>query len=224
MTVLFSTAVLLGAFLLFVVQPMSGKRLLPLLGAAPAVWNTCLVFFQAVLLAGYAYAHGATAWLGPRRRLALHAALVLLPLPFLPFTAPSAAPPAQANPTAWLLQALAASVGLSFFVLSRGGPLLQSWFSKTAHPRAQAPWFLFAASNLGSLLALLAYPTLVEPLLPLGAQGVLWSLGYAVYAALVLACALRTWPALSGASATSAPAPQDAGGVRSRPRLAEVAL
>jgi hypothetical protein len=224
MTTLFTAAVLLGAFLLFLVEPMSGKGLLPLLGATPAVWNTCLVFFQAALLAGYAYAHAATAWLGPQRRLALHAGLLLLPLPFLPLTAPSAAPPAQASPTVWLLQTLAASVGLPFIVLAAGGPLLQSWFSKTAHPRAQAPWFLFAASNFGSLLALLAYPTLVEPLLPLGAQGVLWSLGYATYAALVLACALQTRRALP--AAPPGPASAARGAVRSRPgpRLGDVAL
>ncbi len=223
-TALFTTAVLLGAFLLFLVQPMSGKGLLPLFGATPAVWNTCLVFFQATLLAGYAYAHGATAWLGPQRRLALHAALLLLPLPFLPLTAPSAAPPAQASPTVWLLQTLAASVGLPFLVLAAGGPLLQSWLSKTAHPRAQAPWFLFAASNFGSLLALLAYPTLVEPLLPLGAQGVAWSLGYATYAALVLACALQTWRALPAAPAAPVSAARGAGRSRRRPQPADVAL
>ena len=171
---------------------MIGKRLLPQLGAAPAVWNTCLLFFQAVLLAGYAYAHGAAAWLSLRRRLALHAALVLFRWRSLPVAGVASAPPARANPTAWLLQELARSIGLPFFVLSASAPVLQSWFSGTTHPRAPSPWFLFAASNVGSLLALVAYPTLVEPLLPLRAQGVLWSSAYGVYAVLVLGCALWT--------------------------------
>ena len=196
MTALFTATVLLGASLLFLVQPMIGKRLLPQLGAVPAVWNTCLVFFQAVLLAGYAYAHGAAAWLSLRRRLVLHAALVLVPLAVLPVAGVASAPPGRANPTAWLLQELARSIGLPFLVLSASAPVLQSWFSGTTHPRAPSPWFLFAASNVGSLLALVAYPALVEPLLPLRAQGVLWSSAYGVYAVLVLGCALRTWRAL----------------------------
>jgi hypothetical protein len=221
MSALFTATVLLGASLLFLVQPMVGKRLLPQLGAAPAVWNTCLVFFQAVLLAGYAYAHGAAAWLSARRRLVLHAALVLVPLLVLPVAGVVPAPPGQANPTAWLLQELARSVGLPFLVLSASGPVLQSWFSSTTHPRASSPWFLFAASNVGSLLALLAYPTLVEPRLPLRAQGVLWSGAYGVYAVLVLGCAVRTWHALPAAALAARSRTQ--GGRAPGPRPLQVA-
>jgi hypothetical protein len=222
MTALFTATVLLGAILLFLVQPMAGKRLLPQLGAAPAVWNTCLVFFQAVLLGGYAYAHGAAAWLSRRRRLGLHAALVLVPLAVLPVAGLASAPPVGANPTAWLLQELARSIGLPFLVLSASAPVLQSWFSGTTHARASSPWFLFAASNAGSLLALVAYPTLVEPLLPLRAQGVVWSSAYGVYAGLVLACALRTWQALPVADATRARA--HAGSAPPETRPAQVAF
>ena len=171
MSALFTATVLLGAGLLFLVQPMIGKRLLPQLGAAPSVWNTCLVFFQAVLLAGYAYAHGAAAWLSLRRRVALHAVLVLVPLLVLPIARVAPAPPEGSNPTAWLLQQLALSVGLPFLVLSASAPVLQSWFAGTTDPQASSPWFLFAASNLGSLLGLVVYPTLVR-------MGQEWNLRY----------------------------------------------
>ena len=218
MALLFTATALLGASLLFLVQPMMAKRLLPHLGAAPAVWTTCLVFFQAVLLAGYAYAHGAAAWLSLRLRLLLHAALVLLPLAVLPSAGVPPAPPAQASPAAWMVQVLAASVGLPFFVLSASAPVLQSWLSGTTHPRAQAPWFLFAASSSGSLLGLLAYPALVEPMLPLPAQGLVWARAYGVYAVLVLVCVRRTWPALpAAADERPAPAPPGAAPPWSRP-------
>jgi hypothetical protein len=216
MSALFTATVLLGAGLLFLVQPMVAKRLLPQLGAAPSVWSTCLVFFQAVLLAGYAYAHVAAAWLSLRRRLVFHAVVVLVPLLVLPIAGIVPAPPEGANPTAWLLHQLALSVGLPFLVLSASAPVLQSWFAGTTDPRASSPWFLFAASNLGSLTALVAYPTLVEPLLPLRVQGALWSSAYGVYAVLVLGCALRTWRAQptaveaagERAPATSPPGPR----------------
>jgi hypothetical protein len=144
MTALFTATVLLGASLLLLVQPMIGKRLLPQLGAAPAVWNTCLVFFQFLLLAGYAYAHGAAAWLSPRRRLVLHAALVLLPLAVLRPRA-SSAPPGRR--TRWrLLQALAASVGLLFFVLGERAGHAEL---VPARPTAGAGPVDLAASNAG---------------------------------------------------------------------------
>ncbi|HEX9187739.1 MAG TPA: fused MFS/spermidine synthase [Vicinamibacteria bacterium] len=222
MTPLFTATVLLGSSLLFLVQPMVGKRLLPQLGAAPAVWSTCLVFFQAVLLAGYAYAHGAASWLSPRRRLALHAVLVLVPLAALPFPDVFPAPSTQARPTAWLLQALAVSVGVPFLVLSASAPVLQGWYSGTIPSRAGAPWFLLAASNAGSLLGLVAYPTLVEPRLSLPAQAALWSRAYGVYAALVLVCARQAWQALPGSAEPTRP-PAPPGGALPRPRPADVA-
>ncbi|HXY39667.1 MAG TPA: fused MFS/spermidine synthase, partial [Vicinamibacteria bacterium] len=195
MLLLYAAATLLGAALLFLLEPMTGKRLLPLLGGTPAIWTTCLLFFQAVLLAGYAYAHAATARLRPRWQVALHAVLVLVPLAFLP--PPSAGPPPpQAQPTLWLLGTLLTAVGPPFFVLSASAPLLQSWFARASPTRD--PYVLYAASNLGSLLGLLAYPALLEPALTREAQGRLWGLGYVVYAVLVLACARHVSRATAG--------------------------
>jgi hypothetical protein len=134
---LFALTLLVGAALLFVVQPMVAKMVLPLLGGSPAVWNTCMVFFQAALLAGYAYAHATTAWLGARRQAAVHAGLLVLPLFLLPLGIPPAwvrSVPTAADPSAWLLGLLVATVGLPFFVVSITAPLLQRWFSGTGHP------------------------------------------------------------------------------------------
>src|SRR5262245_36781785 len=191
---------------------MVGKMLLPKLGGTPAVWNACLVFFQAALLAGYGYAHAAVAWLGSRRQSLLHLGVLLLPPLVLPVAiAEDAFRSAEAveNP-AWLVLAqLTCTVGLPFFALATTAPLLQSWFSGTGHPSARDPYFLYAASNLGSMLALMAYPLLIEPWLPLGGQSRAWAGGYAVCAALVAACALSLWarrPAAADGAATEAPA------------------
>jgi len=181
----YSAATLLGAALLFLLEPMTAKRLLPLLGGTPAVWTTCLLFFQAVLLGGYGYAHESSARLRPPWQVALHAALVLVPLALL---APAPGPPPPgSHPVRWLLGTLLTSVGLPFFVLSASAPLLQSWLARAAP--ARDPYALYAASNLGSLLGLLAYPALLEPLLAQEAQERLWRLGYVAFAALVLVCA-----------------------------------
>ena len=191
---LFSATLALGAALLFGVQPMVAKRLLPVLGGAPAVWNTCMVFFQAALLAGYAYAHAATARLGPRGQAALHAALMaaaaaLVALPLA--VAPEAAgpPPAGTNPAPWLLGVLLRTVGPPFFVVAATAPLLQHWFARTGHPAAADPYFLYAASNVGSLLALIGYPLVVEPMLDLAQQVRWWAVGYVFLAGFTLACA-----------------------------------
>ncbi|HVO09248.1 MAG TPA: fused MFS/spermidine synthase [Vicinamibacteria bacterium] len=195
MIVFYAAATLLGSALLFVLEPMTAKRLLPLLGGTPAVWTTCLLFFQALLLAGYAYAHVATARLRPPWPVALHAALALVPLASLPLPA-TAPPPPQAQPSAWLLGTLLTGVGLPFFVLSASAPVLQSWFARAAP--ARDPYALYAASNLGSLLGLLAYPALLEPVLTQDELGRLWRLGYAAYAALVLVCARHVARAPAG--------------------------
>src|SRR5262249_13567730 len=141
---LFSVTLFLSSFLLFCVQPMIAKMVLPLLGGSPTVWATCMVFFQAALLAGYAYAHATSTWLRLRGQAFLHAALVLVPLLVLPFAIPadaagSLAP--EANPTGWLLWLLLGVVGLPFFVVSISAPLLQRWFSHTGHPAAADPYF-----------------------------------------------------------------------------------
>jgi spermidine synthase len=199
MVTLFTLAIFWGATLLFVVQPLFGRLVLPLLGGAPAVWNTCLVFFQAMLLAGYGYAH----WLATRvrapRQVWWHGALVVAAAFCLPIAIPADwTPPVEQNPIPWLLGAAALTVGLPFFVVSATSPLLQRWFAATNHPRAGDPYFLYAASNAGSLLALLSYPVLVEPRLGLLAQSRWWAAGFAVLAGLIMACG---WVARRGAAA-----------------------
>src|SRR5208282_4455874 len=155
----FAFTLFCSATLLFLIEPMVGKMMLPLLGGTPAVWNTCMVFFQAALLAGYAYAHAMTTWLGTRRQVLLHTGLIFLPLLVLPIGLVSGwVPPDNSNPIPWLLGLLTVSIGLPFFVLSSSAPLLQKWFANTDHPSAKDPYFLYAASNLGSMLALLSYP------------------------------------------------------------------
>jgi spermidine synthase len=191
---LFATTLFVSAFLMFLVEPMVARMLLPLLGGAPAVWNTCLVFFQAMLLGGYAYAHSATAWLGLRRHLVLHSVLLLLPLAVLPVGLQYATLPLPGqSPIGWLLMALLVAVGLPFFVLSTSAAVLQKWFSVTDGDTARDPYFLYAASNLGSFIALLAYPIVVEPTLRLQDQSRLWSAGYWILVALTVGCAVTVW-------------------------------
>ena len=164
----FSATLFLSSTLLFLVQPMVGRMILPALGGTPAVWNTCMVFFQAALLAGYAYAHVSVRWFGVRRQVVIHIVLLLTPLLLLPIRfAQGASPPTDDDPTPWLLWQMLISVGLPFFLVSTSAPLLQRWFVDTGHPAARDPYFLYAASNLGSLLALLGYPLLFEPTLGL---------------------------------------------------------
>ncbi len=194
MTVLYAATLFLGSTLLFLVQPMVGKMLLPTLGGTPAVWNTCMMFFQAALLAGYAYAHAATTWLGVRRQAAVHAIVLLVPLAVLPIAAAGDAGPATLNrPNFWLLQRLLISVGLPFFVVATGAPLLQRWFAATGHPAAGDPYFLYTASNIGSMVALLSYPVLIEPYLPLAEQSRYWTAAYGALVVMVWACAIALW-------------------------------
>src|SRR5207237_9852365 len=133
---------------------MIGKTLLPMLGGTPAVWNTCMVFFQALLLAGYAYAHAATALLGVRRQAALHLGVLFLPALSLGLTVDRALLDyGEGSPIPGLLLVLLLSVGLPFFMVSTSAPLLQKWFAGTGHPASQDPYFLYGASNLGSIPA-----------------------------------------------------------------------
>jgi len=193
---IFSLSIFLSAFLLFLVQPMFARLVLPLLGGSPAVWNTALMFYQAVLLAGYAYAHVSTRWLGVRRQAVLHLMIMLLPLFVLPVALPRGwQPPGEANPVPWLLSLLTVSVSLPFFVVSSGGPLLQRWFAATGHEAAVDPYFLYAASNAGSMLALLAYPAIVEPWLRLDQQSRVWTAGYGLLVVMSAACAALLWRA-----------------------------
>ena len=190
---LFAFTLFVSATLLFLVQPMIGKMVLPTLGGTPAVWNTCMVFFQAVLLVGYGYTHTLSTWHNPRRQVLMQFALLALPFVVLPFTLGAWNPPAEHNPALSVLWLLLGMVGLPFFVVATSAPLLQRWFSSTGHPAAQDPYFLYGASNLGSMLALIIYPVLIEPNFTLGAQTWLWTIGYAMLALLVIACGLLVW-------------------------------
>jgi hypothetical protein len=192
-------AMFLGAVLLFSIQPMIGKMVLPALGGTPGVWNTCMVFYQAALLAGYAYAHLGASRLGFRGQAAVHVALLAAAWAFLPI-AIAAAPGTGASssasgrfPAFWLFGVLVAGAGLPFFAVAATAPLLQRWYSLAGHAGSHDPYFLYAASNAGSLLGLLAYPWLIEPSLSLPRQGRAWAIGFAVLSVLILACAATTW-------------------------------
>ena len=186
----FTATLALSAVLLFWVQPMFAKMVLPLLGGTPAVWNTSMVFFQAVLLAGYAYAHFSTRLLDVRRQSLLHLILLVCAFVVLPIAvATDWSPPTEATPVIWLITLLLVSIGLPFFALSATAPLLQKWFSHTRHTDASNPYFLYAASNFGSILALLAYPVLFEPFLGLIEQSRTWTFAYGGLVVLMAACA-----------------------------------
>ncbi|MHA6509623.1 spermidine synthase [Tessaracoccus sp. Y1736] len=176
----------MGASLLFVVQPMVARLVLPQFGGSATVWSTSSLFFQVVLLIGYIYAHISTQKLGPRLQPLLHVGLVLLPLMVLPVALAGGGPPTDASPILRLLWILALTIGLPFAVVSTTGPLLQRWYSWTVGHRAEDPYFLFATSNLGSFVGLLAYPFVVEPLLTLDQQRLGWSFGYGVFMVLMI--------------------------------------
>jgi spermidine synthase len=206
------TAAFLGAGLVFSVQPLMGRLVLPLLGVSPAVWNTCLLFFQAMLLAGYAYTHFGIRLLGVRRHAVLHLALVAVSLALLPPAVGEAIPPTTGSPVGWLLLVLVQAVGLPFFVLSATAPLVQRWLAGSSHPAARDPYFLYAASNLGSLVGLLLYPLVLEPLTGLRAQAGGWSVAYLLFVAVlgIVALAARRDAArapVAGDVVASTPAP-----------------
>ena len=186
---LYALTIFCGAFLLFLVQPLMGKYLLPWFGGGPGVWTTCLLFFQTLLLGGYAYAHFLQR-LAPKRQAIVHLVLLAGALAFLPIVPnPSWKPNGTEEPVLRILLLLTVTLGLPYLVLSATGPLLQRWFSLT-HPGV-APYRLYALSNAGSLLALVAYPFFLEPRFPRGAIGLGWSAGLGVFAVLCGACAWR---------------------------------
>lgn len=202
---LFAATVFLSAFLLFQIQPMVAKIILPWFGGASSVWSTCLVFFQAELLLGYLYVHWLHETLAPRRQALMHIALLLLSLATLPVTAdPAWRDTAQASPTLNVLGVLATSVGLPYLLLSTTGPLMQAWYARAF--TGVMPYRLYALSNLASMLALLSYPVLVEPFLELRGQTLGWSAGYAVFVAACGATAWWSWRRVPAAQETSAPA------------------
>src|SRR5829696_1594799 len=204
-TLLFGVTIFVSSALLFSIQPMIAKMLLPLLGGTPAVWNTCMLFFQAVLLCGYAYALLVSRW-PLKRQLIAQLALLCLAFISLPIGLSSywtnSVPP-TGNPSLWLLMCLAASVGLPFFIVSSNSPLLQKWFSRTSTESARDPYFLYSASNAGSLIALLAYPALMEPFFTLRAQGRLWTAVYAVLVLLIALHTVRLWQSRASSTETA---------------------
>lgn len=195
---LFAVAIFTSAALVFVVQPMVTKLVLPMLGGSPAVWNTAMVFFQTALLAGYGYAHLLQRVASIRTQVAIHLALLLAAALFLPLGVNGwPGDPDPSAPILWLLATLALSVGAPFAVLSATAPLLQAWYARVraGHADGRNPYVLYAASNLGSFLALLSYPVLIEPLATLSGQrgwfG--WSGGYVVFVLMVVALAFVVW-------------------------------
>ena len=183
LTGFFALSLFTSAGLLFWVQPLIAKMLLPFLGGAPAVWNTCMVFFQALLLAGYGYALVLSKWFSIKRQATIHILLLIAAGVVLPFALPSSrlgSIPAEGSPIGWLLLTLLITAGAPFFVLSSTAPLLQNWFSRSEHKSAQDPYFLYAVSNAGSMLALLAFPFLLEPTLAIRTQNKVWALSYVV--------------------------------------------
>ena len=189
--VLFAGAGFLGAMLLFTIEPLAAKALLPVLGGSPAVWNTAMAFFQVALLAGYLTAHVTATMVPPRLRIPVQVLVLVLPLFTLPFSLPNR-PASISSPIWWELGALALMVGGPFFALATLSPTVQSWFARTDHPRARDPFFLYAASNLGSFLGLLAYPLVIEPNFDLVTQARWFRWGYVSLIAVVVLAALRT--------------------------------
>ncbi|MBI1832623.1 MAG: PDZ domain-containing protein [Planctomycetes bacterium] len=219
---LYAVTLFISAFILFLVQPIVGKIILPKLGGTPQVWNTCMVFFQMVLLAGYAYTHNVSTRLTLRQQIMLHAVVLCLPLivlvPF-PFafggsgdivdgvvTNPRSlwgfVPDLGSNPIPSTLAILFLYVALPFFVVSTSAPLLQKWFVHTGHPAAKDPYFLYGASNAGSALSLVVYPALVEPFVSLQDQGWTYTFGYLMLVVFVVICATMAW---NSKEETSAP-------------------
>ncbi len=213
---LFALAIFLSAFLLFQVQPLIARYILPWYGGSPAVWTTCLLFFQVGLLGGYAYAHGLVSFLRhePKWQVGIHFGLLALSFVLLPITPDDAMKPTgqSESPVFGIIKLLSSTVGIPYLLLSASGPLLQHWFSDSFPGRS--PYRLYAVSNLGSILGLLTYPFLFEPLLAVTRQTHVWSIAYLFYAAAAVACGfcfLKKIPAQAGREATAAGAPPPPG-------------
>ncbi len=203
--VLYAATIFVSAFILFLVQPIMAKQVLPWFGGSAAVWTTCMVFFQVVLLVGYAYADASIRWLRPRAQVVLHIGLIVLSLAALPIIPdPSWKPLGDEDPTWQILGLLLATIGLPYFLLSTTGPLVQAWFARS-YPTGTV-YRLFALSNFASLLALVGYPFLIEPWIATRLQSFSWSAAYGLFAAFCIAASLRSLrespaPASSGSSA-----------------------
>ena len=175
----FTATTFLSALLLFSIQPMFAKMVLPVLGGAPSVWAVAMLFFQAALLAGYLYAHLLNRFLPPRTAGFVHLAVCAIALLTLPIGLPTSfGEPPPGEPYLWQLGLFAIGVGLPFFAVSANAPLLQAWFSETGHPHGNDPYFLYGASNLGSMIALLGYPLVLEPAFGLKQLSSYWTAGF----------------------------------------------
>jgi hypothetical protein len=209
--IIFAGTLLTSASLLFSVQPLFAKMVLPHLGGSPSVWAVAMCFFQAVLLAGYCYAHAlnrfAPSWAAPIVHLMVCAAAALA----LPFALPEwASEVPSGNTYLWLVSVLAVGVGLPFFAVSANAPLLQAWFSRSGHPHANDPYFLYGASNLGSLVSLLSYPFLIEPMFGLDVQRGIWATGFVMLMLMLGACAVLMLSSRSKHSTATADALSEA--------------
>ena len=191
---LFAGTLFISATLMFVLQPMFGKLLLPMLGGSPAVWNTCMVFYQTILFLGYLYAHYLSTKFAYHRQIQIHAVVIAISLIALPIALPdNTIPPTDSNPTLWLMWTLFLAIGLPFFIVSTISPLLQKWFAGVGHHTSEDPYYLYGASNAGSMIALLSYPFLLEPNIGLLEQKTYWSIGFGLLCVLVAGCAFMLW-------------------------------
>jgi hypothetical protein len=231
---LFAVTLFISASLLFMVQPMVGKMILPLLGGSPAVWNACMVFFQALLLLGYLYAHYVSTRFEPKKQWAIHLLVLLGPIAAMVLSvvlgprgtpiavADSLAPGDETSPFLSVMALLTVAIGVPFFVSSTSAPLLQKWFAYTGHPSARDPYFLYAASNAGSLISLLGYPLFIEPNLTIAGQAWVWAIGFAVLVVFIFVCGRAAAnpigvPPLSAKIPVPAKAPAAAGAITMPP-------
>src|ERR1700743_1949780 len=219
--IVYTAAIFVSALLLCAVQPLFTKMVRPRLGGAPSVWSVAMVFFQSLLLAGYAYAHFLMQLKSRFIPVVVHLLLLVAAMLTLPLSVASGwdVPPSSGY-AFWLLGLFVVSIGLPFFALAANNPLLQAWFVRTGHPAAPDPYFLYASSNIGSFLALLSYPVLLEPMFTLHTQNLLWTGGYGLLIVLIAACgvACRRPPAAAAIAvlATESDAPAPAWGQRAR--------
>ena len=207
MLVVYTAAIFVSALLLFSVQPLFTKMVLPRLGGSPAVWSVAMVFFQSLLLGGYAYAHFLMQLRNRVLPVAVHLVLLVVAMLTLPLSISSGwGDPPTSGYAFWLLGLFAVSIGLPFFALAANNPLLQAWFVRTGHPNGPDPYFLYASSNIGSFLALLSYPVLLEPMFTLRTQNLIWTGGYGLLIVLIAGCGVLLLRSPANAAELNMPA------------------
>src|SRR6201988_2883499 len=204
--VVYTLAIFVSALLLFSVQPLFTKMVLPRLGGSPAVWSVAMVFFQSLLLAGYAYAHYLTKASNRVVPVVVHLLLLVAAMLTLPLSIRAGwGEPPTSGYAFWLLGLFAVSIGLPFLALDANNPLLQAWFVRTGHPNGPDPYFLYASSNVGSFLALLSYPVLLEPMFTLRIQNLIWTGGYGLLTLLIPGCGVLLLKSPPNAAALNMP-------------------